>query len=474
MKTNQIPLPKRLGILIAFVGLGGCASTAVNLHSSVDTFAQAKLGAAVKMQRSANDRAAALSMARTRLEQPLAREDAVRLALSLSPAFQALLADSASSAAGAAQSARLTNPIFTFERLTRRDAGGLDIDIGRMLSVSLLELIYLPSRIKAADAMQVQVNLRAAASAVETVTNVRQAWVRAVAAQQSVGYVTQVMEAAEASAELAKRMYKVGNFSQLQRARQQAFYAEATAQLARAKQNAMNTREQLIRQLGLDDDLADKLVLPARLPDLPQTILTEAVIAQSALAERLDIRIATAELDAVAARNGFKQATSFVNAFHLAGVSNSETGKPRQRGYELELMLPVFDWGDARREQSSAEYAAAMQRVYQTAVDASSSVREQYAGYRTSHALANHYRNEIVPLRKLIADEMLLKYNGMLTGVFDLLAETRSQISSVVLAIDAERDFWLADAALHATLLGKPTSGVNMTMSAAADGAAAH
>ena len=68
MKTNHIPLPKRLGILIALVGLGGCASTAVNLHSSVDTFAQAKLGAAVKMQRSANDRAAALSMARTRLE----------------------------------------------------------------------------------------------------------------------------------------------------------------------------------------------------------------------------------------------------------------------------------------------------------------------------------------------------------------------------------------------------------------------
>ncbi len=471
--------PKRFTKLLGLIGavgwLSGCASVDLDAHSrSVDGFAQSTLGASATMQRTAEDRAAALLKARAQLDQPLTQDNAVRLALLLSPSFQALLADSASSAAGAAQSARLSNPIFTFERLVRKDGGGVDIDIGRMLSVSLLELIYLPSRIRSADAAQAQARLRAAAATVETVTNVRQAWVRAVAAQQSVTYFTQVMEAAEASAEMARRMYKVGNFSQLQRARQQAFYAEAVAELTRAKQIAMATREQLIRQLGLSADLAEKLVLPGRLPDLPKTTMTESVVAQSAVAERLDIRLATADLEAIAAKNGLANATSYINAFHLAGVNNSETGKPRQRGYELELMLPLFDWGDARRAQAATEYAAAMQRVYQTAVDASSSVREQYAAYRTSYEVANHYRTEIVPLRKLIADEMLLKYNGMLIGVFDLLAETRAQINSVILAIDAERDFWLADAALQATLLGKPTSTVNMTTptgQAAASGA---
>ena len=457
-------IAKSLGLLGALVWLGGCAIIDLDAHSrSVDDFAKSKLGTSAAMQRTAEDRAAAVSKARAQLEQPLTQDGAVRLALLLSPAFQALLADSASNAAGAAQSARLSNPIFTFERLVRKDAGGVDIDIGRMLSVSLLELIYLPSRIRSADAAQTQARLRAATATVETVTNVRQSWVRAVAAQQSVTYFSQVMEAADASAELARRMYKVGNFSQLQRARQQAFYAEAVADLARAKQAALAAREQLIRQLGLNADLAEKLVLPARLPDLPKTTMTESAVAQSAVTERLDIRMATADLEAVAARNGFATATSYINAFHLAGVNNSETGKPRQRGYELELMLPLFDWGDARRAQAAAEYAASMQRVHQTAVDASSSVREQYSAYRTSYDVANHYRTEIVPLRKLIADEMLLKYNGMLTGVFDLLAETRAQINSVILAIDAERDFWLADAALHATLLGKPTSTANMT-----------
>lgn len=477
MTAKQRRIARLLGLLGVLAWLNGCATTDLDSHiRSTDSFAQSKLGASATMQRTVEDRSAALLTARAQLDRPLTQDNAVRLALLLSPSFQALLADSASSAAGAAQSARLSNPIFTFERLVRKDAGGIDIDIGRMLSVSLLELIYLPSRIRSAEAAQAQARLRAAAATVETVTNVRQAWVRAVAAQQSLTYFTQVMEAADASAELARRMYKVGNFSQLQRARQQAFYAEAVAELARAKQAALATREQFIRQLGLNADLAEKLLLPGRLPDLPKTTMTESVVAQSAVAERLDIRMSTADLEAVAAKNGFVNATSYINAFHLGVVNNSETGKPRQRGYELELMLPVFDWGDARRQQATAEYAAAMQRVYQTAVDASSSVREQYFAYRTSYDVASHYRTEIVPLRKLIADEMLLKYNGMLTGVFDLLAETRAQINSVILAIDAERDFWLADAALQATLLGKPTTTANMTTPAgpAAPGGAGH
>ena len=67
-------------------------------------------------------------------------------------------------------------------------------------------------------------------------------------------------------------------------------------------------------------------------------------------------------------------------------------------------------------------------------------------------------RDEIVPLRKTMADENVLRYNGMLIGVFELLADNRSQISSVMAAINAYQQFWLADAALSASMTGKPTS----------------
>ena len=107
---------------------------------------------------------------------------------------------------------------------------------------------------------------------------------------------------------------------------------------------------------------------------------------------------------------------------------------------------------------------SAFNRTAQLAVDASSQVRENYGAYRTAYDLARHYRDEIVPLRKTIAEENLLRYNGMLIGVFELLADSREQIASVVSAIDAQRDFWLSDASLQATLIGKPMSAMPMAM----------
>lgn len=455
MKYFKIVLAYSLALL-----LGGCATTAIERNVTfVDTYAKANVGASVKWQQNRQDAAAAREFAERLLASPLTQDVAIKLALALSPAFQAVLSDGAALSAAATQSARLANPIFTFERLTRRDGGAVDIDIGRMLSVSLLEFITLPSRLKVAESMQVQAQLRGAMNVVEMTDNVRQAWVRAVAAQQSLAYFEQVMDAAEASAELAKRLYKVGNFSKLQRARQQVFYADAAAQLARAQQSAMATREALIRVLGLDTTLADKLQLPPRLPDLPSQPKSETLVTQAAIDQRLDVQMAVAEINWLATKYGLTKVTSYANLFHVGVIRNSETGKPAQRGVELELSIPLFDWGDTYRSQAHAQYLAATQRVIETSINAESVVREQYAAWRVAYALSRHYRDEIVPLRKAIADEMLLKYNGMLSSVFDLLADTRAQISSVILAIDAERDFWLADAALQASLLGKPVAG---------------
>jgi hypothetical protein len=67
-----------------------------------------------------------------------------------------------------------------------------------------------------------------------------------------------------------------------------------------------------------------------------------------------------------------------------------------------------------------------------------------------------------VPLRKSISEENLLRYNGMLIGVFELLADAREQVSSVRQAIATQRDFWLADATLRSTLIGRPVEGLTL------------
>ena len=74
-------------------------------------------------------------------------------------------------------------------------------------------------------------------------------------------------------------------------------------------------------------------------------------------------------------------------------------------------------------------------------------------------------------------DENVLRYNGMIIGVFELLADAREQVKSVMAALDAERNFWLADAALKASIIGKPMAAESMPMATptiSTSGAATH
>ena len=84
-----------------------------------------------------------------------------------------------------------------------------------------------------------------------------------------------------------------------------------------------------------------------------------------------------------------------------------------------------------------------------------SEARESYSRYVTSYDIAKHYRDQVVPLRKKISEEMLLRYNGMLASVFDLLADSREQAAAVKSYIDSLKDYWLAETDLEQVLGGQ-------------------
>ena len=251
----------------AIISASGCAS--VSLTQSLDRtnaqaveFTQGKLKLALTEEQRREMRANAGIL----LKQPLSQSEAIEVALSNSPGMQTLIAQNWANAANAAQSGRIANPVFTFERFRFIN----ELELGRLLSFGLLDLATLPRRYSVAQRRIEQAQLQLTTEVIEQITEIRQAWVKAVAAAQSLTYAKQVSEIAEASAELARRMQKVGNFNKLQRARQQAFYADATTQLALASHAATASRETLVRALGLTDEQALQLQIPDRLPDLPK------------------------------------------------------------------------------------------------------------------------------------------------------------------------------------------------------------
>ncbi|MDB5870534.1 MAG: putative copper resistance-related lipoprotein [Polaromonas sp.] len=453
--------------------LAGCAS--VNFDQAVGDsndatsgFTQGKL----ELSRSEPQAQARARLSSELLAQPLGMDEAVQLALANSPAVQTLLAQSWADMAQANQTGRIANPVFTFERIRFAD----ELELGRLLSFGLLDLLSLPRRQEISRGQMAQARVQLSANVVEQVTQVRQSWVRAVAAQQMLGYAVQVNRSAQASAELARRMQQVGNFTKLQRARQQSFYADSAAQLASSQHASTAAREELIRQLGLTGAQAAQLKLPERLPDLPKEPRQAAVVNANATGQRLDVQIARNQLDMAGKSQGLNLINSLVDV--ELGIrrdtvfDNASATQTPRKGYELGIRLPIFDWGSARREAMNAQSLAAASRYESTVRSASSQLRESYSAYRTAYDVARHYRDEVVPLRKTIADENLLRYNGMLIGVFELLADNREQISGVTAALNAYQQFWLADAALAASMTGKPTA-ILMAAPAAGSGSEA-
>lgn len=454
MNRNAARL-KPLAIVLSALVLAGCASFSRDGGlDAVSAMTRERTGQAVQRDKSAQDSAASEAAVRQLLAQPLTPDTAVQVALANNKGLQAAFAELGIAEANLVQAGRLRNPGFSFGRMR----GGDDVEIERSILFDFVGLLTLPLRTGIESRRFEQAKLQAAAQAVQLAADTRRAYFNAVGAQQSVQYAEQVANAAEASAELAQRMSKVGNWSRLDQAREQAFYADATTQLARTRHNATAAREQLTRLLGLWGAAIDYRI-PDRLPDLPKAPNEVTDIEARAMQQRLDVQMARQGASATAAALGLTRATGFINVFEVGYANKSETGAPRQNGYEIELALPLFDWGTARRARAEATYMQAVQRTADTAIRARSEVREAYSAYRTRYDIARHYRDEVVPLRKRISDEMLLRYNGMLASVFELLTDSRAQVSSVNAAIEAQRDFWIAETNLQAAINGNGSGG---------------
>jgi len=442
-----------LAVLAAFA-LAGCASFSKDGgFNSIEQITKERIGKDVKWARTDAERDTLDTRVAEILAKPLAVDDAVQVALLNNKGLQAGFYDLGISEADLVQAGRLRNPHFSMLRASRGD----DYKIEQALTFNIFSLVTIPLAVEMEKRRFARMQQDVAMEVLRLAAETRKAYFTVVAAEETVRYMRQVKAAADAGAELARRMAQAGNWSKLNQAREQGFYADAALNVARAEQAHTVAREHFTRLLGLWGAQIE-FKLPARLPDLPKTADDLPNVEQLAMEQRVDLQAMRLEIEALAKHLGLTKATRFINAleFGPARVLEGPRSDPYKNGYEVSFELPIFDWGGAKVAKAEAIYMQAVNRAAESAINARSEVRETYKGYRTSYDIARHYRDEIVPIRKRIAEENQLRYNGMLIGVFDLLADARSQIASVNGYIEALRDFWLAQSDLQMVLIGKP------------------
>ena len=480
----------KLAAALSFpVILGGCVTAAEYSSKNAGfTTVSAKTSEAtgkqtVWIQNRAEAQATAIRVKSLMSAKTIDVETAVQVALLNNKGLQAAYTDLGESAATAWQSTMLVNPRVGIG-LTGIGTPGLRAykAIEGVIVTNILALATLKQNVEIADTGFRKAQLAAALKTLQLSADTRRAWITAVAAWENVGQLAQAQAAADAASELAKKLGEAGSLNKEGQAREQVFYAELTGQIAKARLEARLAKEELTRLMGLwGGDI--EYSIPNRLPQLPKDLAKRDMIEAEALQRRVDLQIAKLDLESTARSFKLTEATRYVTDLELR--SGFETERERDEdainkqttgNAELEFVIPIFDSGRARMRESELAYMRAANLLAEKAVNVRSEARSAYQAYRSNYDIARHYRNSVVPLRTKIEEESLLTYNGMLTNTFELLADSREKVNSNLLAINAKRDFWLAEAGLAPAIYGggAATAGAETEVAAAGGGGGGH
>jgi outer membrane protein TolC len=446
--------PALLAALISTLALSGCVTFSPDGGMTVvANVAGETIQKDVVAIHSDEEAESARSAVQRLLRRPLTVDAAVQIALLNNKGLQASYNELALAEADLVRESLPPNPTFSSFRI----AGDGALEAERQIVGNILALSTLPFRSEIARQRFQKAQLRAAEETLRLAADVRRTYFRAVAANELVGLLTDAKATAESTAQLASKLGQTGALNKLDQAREQVFYAETTADLASLRQDATSSRERLTRLLGLwDGDLGFRL--PQKLPPLPQRPISLPRIEVDAVEHRIDLQIARIELDALAKSLNLSEATRFVTLLDVAGVDR-KTRDPNgttfnERGFDVQFQIPIFDGGEVRVRQAAETYNQAFNRLTEKAVNVRSEARDAFRVYRSTYDIAGHYQREVLPLRKIISDEMQLRFSSMQVDVFALLTEARQRNAGLRAAIEAKREFWLAQSELKTAVNG--------------------
>lgn len=384
-------------------------------------------------------------------------ETAVQVALLSNKTLQATYADIGMSTADVWQEALPSNPKLTvgFSQI------GVARTIESLITTNIARAMTHKRRVGVAEAKVRRAQLQAIEATLKLAHETRVAWINAVSAWERAGHVKQAIAAADAGSELAMQLGKTGAIPKAAQAREHVNYAELTAQLASARLEAREAKQALIRKMGVWGNETEFQV-PNKLPPLPRQVTRKRAIAAEALRNRIDLMIAKTDLEIVARSYGLTNATRFVTDLDLTGGAEieREEGDDIASGIiEFDLVIPIFDSGQARLRKGEVAYMRAANLLAQRAAEIRSEAASAYDSYRGKYDIARHHLNAVAPLRRILQEQALLNNNGMITSTFELLQDVRAKVNSDLMADNAKRDFWLAEANLKAVIYGGGGAG---------------
>lgn len=447
--------------LTALLTLGGCANIPPDSGlSSVEKVVSHAAGRSIPLPGLDSGLLMSEEEVTRLLAFPLKPGDAERIALYRNPLIRMKLANVGLSQADYAQAGRMRNPGISFTRYSTSDYEATTLfDIGG--------LILMPLRRKVA-AQQLKISeYRAAGDIVNHIHDTRATWILAVAEGHKTLLMEETLISIEAANQLTRQMAALGHSSLREATESELSLAEFRTALSRQRIEEINRREELIRMLGLWGSDANLMNLPQTLEPLPISPVDNGDIARFAVSNRIDVEMARENLIAVAANMKLTRRSPFINVLELGPVIERSSGES-DAGFEIELTLPLFDWGGVKNDRARMVYQQALAGAELTALSAASEAREALHTYRRAWDIVTAYQQRVLPLQNRINDEELLRYNGMLISVFDLLKNVKRRLATHINYVDKLKDYWLAETRLRQVMVSSGSTAMNFSVAATA------
>lgn len=434
-----------LAAAVTLAALSGCAGVSRRDGAAqVEHLLQSRLPSAFSWHSDADGAAALDARAAELLAAPLMPASAFGIAQLRNPDIATHYAELGIAQADVVAAGRLGNPSLSAARIGAD--GTYQLTLG--LSLPLSELLLMPARKRMAAGEYERAQQTIAAALLNLAADVADAWYAAAGADQVAAMREAVANAAAASAELAARFHAAGNLSPLQLKLEQAAATQARIAATTAKAQALRARVALNTRMGLSGDAAAqwRFALPLAAPVAREDDVD--VLLALARDQRLDLAAARRDVELLDGALTLARRWRLLGAVDVGVERERESDGRWLRGPTLALALPLFDQGQAaiaRAEASLEQGRAALARL-ELAID--NDVRlgvEQVAAQR---AIAQAYRDALIPQREAIVARQGERLNYMLIGAFELLLAKQQEYDAYQGYLETVRDYWQARVAL--------------------------
>jgi cobalt-zinc-cadmium efflux system outer membrane protein len=418
----------------------------------VEKAVKERTGLAVRWQKDAAAREQALADVRALLKKPLTVNSAVQIALLNNRELLATFEDVGVSAADLREAGTWKNPSVDLSvRFPDRPPSGANWE--EAAAFDLLDLLMLPLRKRVAADRLAAAQSRVADETVRLVSEVKTAMYELQADGAMLAHRQTIVDINNTAVDLSQRQHEAGNITDLALAQQQAAYNGARLELAMAEKAQREHREKLNRLLSLwGGDTAWKIA--GGLPPLPESDVALRGLESLAVAQRLDLGAAQMELAGVVRALGLTKAYRYIGALEFGVDTERDPDRTSVTGPTLRLEFPLFNHGQARVAKNEAELRRAERKLEALAIGMRADVRALHDKLAALREAAHFFQNEVVPTRRAITAGMLLHYNGMLVGNFELFLTRAEQIEAEHKSIEALRDYWMTRAELERAVGG--------------------